>query len=215
MRCPQPLGTKGSLKWLQRAVAHAPDLLQPTGLPTIRWVSPLRGDDFAEYRDAAFLARIGLAHLAPALAEFWPRRGPQWDGLGIFDGGVVLVEAKAHLDEFKSPPSKAGPDSRARIEASLAWAADRMGATAPWGAQYYQYANRLAHLVWLRDQGVGAHLLCVDFLRDAEVGGPATATDWQAAYAAADRCIGLPSKTGFEEAIHHVYPDTHRLDRPA
>lgn len=48
----------------------------------IEWLSPLRTDDYAEYRDAAFLQKLGLAQHAAALKEFWPTRGPQWDGLG-------------------------------------------------------------------------------------------------------------------------------------
>jgi hypothetical protein len=46
---------RGSLKWLRRAVAPRPDLLQPAAPPEVRWVSPFEPDDFAEHRDAAFV----------------------------------------------------------------------------------------------------------------------------------------------------------------
>ena len=68
------------------------------GARSITWRSPLRSDDFAEYRDADFLKVVGLEEWSGALAEFWPQRGPQWDALGVSNqGDVLLVEAKAHL----------------------------------------------------------------------------------------------------------------------
>ena len=54
-RKPQPPARRGSQKWLQRAVARAPGLLQPSGLPPLEWCSPLADDEFSEYGDAAFL----------------------------------------------------------------------------------------------------------------------------------------------------------------
>lgn len=211
MRIPQPPGTKGSLKWLQRAVNQRPDLVQPTDLPPLTWVSPLVGDDHAEYRDAAFLARLGLAPLAPALADFWPRRGPQWDGLATFPGGVVLVEAKAHLPEFRSPPCAAGPASGARIAAAFEQVQRALDLPLTrWDRRYYQYANRLAHLWWLRAQGIEAHLLLVGFLHDAESAGPTDPAEWHAAVAVAEAALRLePNPLG--PFIHHVMPDTRAL----
>jgi len=77
VRAVQKCGNKGSLKWLQRAIAAHPELLQPLNVPTIRWVSPLAEDEFAEYRDAAFLEQIGQAGLRDSLKQFWPALGPQ------------------------------------------------------------------------------------------------------------------------------------------
>ena len=301
MRVAQPEGTRGSLKWMQRAVAWRPDVLQPGALPPLDWVSPLAWDDFAEYRDAAFLARLGLDGLAPALAAFWPRRGPQWDGLARFDGGVVLAEAKAHLAEFDSPASAAGATSAAQIAAAFAKvqadlqhgpavldsefavsetsspavsvgvmpvpeksdpslkglrepasATPRQTAASPgvadppaahpippghaplsrqttmaapqgkhppdpprWDRVYYQYANRLAHLWFLRAQGVDAHLLLIGFLGDTERGGPSDAEDWHAAYSRADAALGLPRRHALTPFIHHLSPDTAVLTTPA
>lgn len=66
----------------------------------IRWVSPVAADRYSEYRDAEFLETIGEKHLAPTLAEFWPRQGPCWDALARLDGGgCVLIEAKSHVSE--------------------------------------------------------------------------------------------------------------------
>jgi len=42
----------------------------------VRWLSPIKDDDFAEYYDQEFLDRLGLSKLRVPLREFWPRGGP-------------------------------------------------------------------------------------------------------------------------------------------
>ncbi|MCW5718337.1 MAG: hypothetical protein KIS68_10955 [Bauldia sp.] len=113
MRIPQPLGTRGSLRWVQIAINRHPDLLE-AALPGIRWLSPLAADDYAEYRDGSFLRLVGLDSLTPKLKGFWPTRGPQWDALGLMGTAPVLVEAKAHLREFISPPTRGKGARRGR-----------------------------------------------------------------------------------------------------
>jgi len=161
-RFPQDVGIRGSQKWIQLAVndtkARSFDqLIIPhlSGAKGIMWCSPLAGDQFAEYRDAAFLNRIGASHLSAELADFWPSRGPQWDALGRSDAGdVLLVEAKAHIREMLSPASAAGEVSRKKIEDVLMETALNMGAEprCPWIENFYQLTNRLAHLHFLRKQ---------------------------------------------------------------
>lgn len=214
-RAVQPEGTRGSLKWIQRAVEErwpALDgaiLQKLAGATEIEWRSPLRADDFAEYRDADFLERLGLGHLAEALAAFWPRRGPQWDALGRSDAGhILLVEAKAHIGEFCTPGTSAGPASRAVIQARLAEVADALGATPgrPWADLFYQLANRLAHLHFLRAQGVPAFLVLVGFLDDRDMDGPSGAETWVAAYQLAAYALGLPTRHALSPFIVHAFP---------
>jgi hypothetical protein len=125
----------------------------------VRWVSPLAEDNFAEYRDASFLVRLGLEALTPNLREFWPARGPQWDALGVFDGGIVLVEAKAHIREFFSPPTTASGRSLEQIRVAFALTRASLGASekSAWESSFYQYANRIAHLDFLRRNKANAH----------------------------------------------------------
>src|SRR5262245_46671097 len=120
-RFPQKLCPKGSQRWMQWFVNHAPRVLNDAiGLGPIEWRSPLRDDDFAEYRDAAFLDRLGITLPRRPLEGFWPRGGPQWDGLGkAASGEVILVEAKAHLNELYSPASAASESSLAAIQLAL------------------------------------------------------------------------------------------------
>ncbi len=213
MRIEQPQGRRGSLKWIQRAVAHRPDLLQPPGLPPIRWLSPLAEDGWAEYRDAAFLRRLGLDQLVPELAAWWPSRGPQWDALGLAGDQPVLVEAKAHAAEFRSPPTQAGFVSRARIEAALSQVKAGLGVpdAVDWTGTFYQFANRLAHLWWLRSHDVQAHLLFVDFVHDAEMGGPSDSQAWDLAFDEAAQALGLPALHPLSPFVHHSRPDVRSL----
>jgi len=100
-------------------------VLGPLPFPhQLDWVSPLERHGFAEYRDKAFLERIGCADCWPKLATFWPRGGPSWDALGTLtwpDGrGVLLVEAKSHVKEIRGVGCDATPVARERITQSLA-----------------------------------------------------------------------------------------------
>lgn len=215
MRTVQPAGTRGSLKWIQRAVNERWDsleapLLEALGTDAIEWTSPLIGDAYAEYRDDSFLARIGQAGLADDLKAFWPARGPQWDALGVTStGDVLLVEAKAHIAEMCSPGTAAGPASRARIEQALDEVAVRLGARpdrAAWSMHFYQLANRIAHLDFLRQRGVRAWLVLVNFLDDKDMHGPTTEEAWDAAYAVAFHVMGLRLRHPLSRYILHVYP---------
>jgi hypothetical protein len=220
MRVVQPEGAKGSLKWIQTAVNRRPDVLNKailSALPDARsvvWRSPLAADNYAEYRDGAFLGRIGCGHLAGELQSFWPRRGPQWDALGLTDrDDVLLVEAKAHIGELCSPGSAAGPESRLRVEGALAQAASALGAKprAPWADVFYQLANRLAHLEFLSRHGCRAWLVLVNFVGDAEVGGPSTRGEWEAAYTVVHHVIGLRLDHRLSGNIIHIYPHVAEL----
>jgi hypothetical protein len=211
MRIQQPLGAKGSLKWMQAMVATGAidraiaDVLGLAPGVSIEWRSPRAEDDFAEYRDEAFLHAVGLDRLAADLRQFWPERGPQWDGLAVTgDGRVVLVEAKAHVSEMSSSCG-AGPRSRERIGAALDSCKERLGArsAADWMAGYYQYANRLAHLQFLRDHGVKAELLFVYFLDDPDM-GRTSSTAWAATIDACHDHLGLPEGTTIE-GVHDLF----------
>ena len=116
------------------------------------WVSPLKSENYQEYQDD-FLDALGLSQFNTARAQFWPKRGPQWDGLAKVkrDGqtGYVLIEAKAHPGETQSSTQAQG-DSLKKINASLR-ATQMHLAIKPqdWTQDHYQTANRLAFLYFM------------------------------------------------------------------
>ena len=218
MRIPQSKGKRGSQKWLQIAVEQDwSDLSEPilAALPpgrSIRWLSPCVDDEYSEYRDSSFLERLGLERLSGSLHEFWPRRGAVWDGLARTDEGeYLIVEAKAHIGEFCSGECKAeSPNSIAQIKNALEWTAGQLGTndlfvTVGFTA-FYQYANRLAHLAWLRGQGVEAFLVLVGFVDDADMPGHTTPAAWEAAYLVADKALGISRGHPLSSFIIHAHP---------
>lgn len=201
---------KGSQKWLQHFVETAPSRLQPKELGPMTWISPRAADDFAEHRDGAMLQRLELTDLAPELAGFWPSRGPVWDGLARAGQTRVLVEAKSHPAEFLSPPSAArDPGSIARIAAAFATVKAALGADdrSDWSRVFYQYANRLAFLWFLRGQGVDARLLFVSFTGDHEMHGGASVDTWKALFRAADYALGLSPDHPLAPHVLHVFTE--------
>jgi hypothetical protein len=184
---------------------------------TFDWRSPLKGDNWAEYRDSAFLIRIGLAHLKEALAEFWPARGPQWDGLArTSDGKILLFEGKAHVRELDSSCGASSLLSRRKIEYALNEAKSYFGVApgSDWLNGFYQYCNRLAHLHFLRSHGVPADLIFIYFVRDEEMRGPSTSDVWRRALQPVYQALGidrLMPLTGVSE----LFIDVGELRLPA
>jgi hypothetical protein len=166
---------------LSEAVLISLQTLHAT-VETIRWVAPLETTKFYEPRDSAFLKAVGLQSYAKQLSAFWPSRGPRWDALAVMQPGnaVLLVEGKSYPAEMLGGGCKASKAARTRIESSLSAAKARLNAhpDADWLGQLYQFANRLAHVHFLRDVcGAPAYLANLCF-----VGDPHCATseaDWR------------------------------------
>jgi hypothetical protein len=212
---------RGSLDWIQKSINQTSprsiDAMIVSKLgdaKIINWKSPLANDDYAEYRDIDFLKKIGAAALADQLQKFWPASGPQWDALGVTDADdILLVEAKAHIGELLSSPSQAGVESRLKIDAALDETACFLTAEprVVWADTFYQLANRVAHLYFLRKHGLKAWLVLVNFLGDRDMKGPDSAAEWEAAYAVIWYVLGIPRRNPLEKYIVHVYPQVSEL----
>lgn len=215
---------KGSQRWLQIAVNCRPDVLNaplrramrlPDGAP-VEWLSPLAGERFVEYRDGATYDRLGVTLARRPWQDFWPAGGPMWDGLArLGTDDVLLVEAKAHVPEVISTGTRATGANRARIAASLRAVQDalapRSGGAVDWAGTFYQYANRVAHLHFLREEnGVPAHLVYVYFLNAADVGGPADRLEWEGALKVVEGYLGL-GRHRLSKYIHKLYVDCREL----
>ncbi len=202
---PQGKKERGSQKWIQVAVNERPDLLNryiqeslgPAASPAIQWKSPLKEDDYAEYSDQDALEKLRLEISRGALTEFWPERGPNWDALGVTDSGpVFLVEAKSHINELKSVCGAKGK-SLLQIEKALALTRDFLDVRAEnvehrWLCDFYQYANRLAHLYFLREiNHRDVYMVFVYFVNDTEMGGPSTIEEWKGAIRLVESLLGV------------------------
>jgi len=185
---------KGSQKWLQKLINEDASainamLKQSLNLPQtekIDWLSPLEKDNYAEYYGEAFLEKLKLSALVPNLRKFWPKGGPHWDGIGISSSHkVFMVEAKSYISELISSLRAIDPDSRHQIQESLNRTKKELGSKtdSDWSKTYYQYANRLAHVHFLRRNGVDAYFVPVYFLNDVEMNGLNTVDEWKGAFA--------------------------------
>lgn len=196
------LAFKGSQLQTQLYVNAATDVLDDAvreAVPALQgleisWRSPLRDERYAEYRDAEFLNALGLDELTPELKRFWPARGPRWDALARAGGEdspiAILVEGKSYPAEMVSTSEAAG-HSREQIAGSIVWAQQRLGMEADperWLSQRYQLANRLAHTLWLRDQGVEAWLLHILFVNDPH--SPTDEAEWLSSMGRAHKELG-------------------------
>ena len=192
-RISQGPGVKGSQKWIQKLVNEKPDLLNSPirtqlDLPDtekITWLSQIADDDYAEYQDEAFLDLLGIKLPKVSLSDFWPSRGPVWDGLGKSETEkVFLVEAKSHISEVLSPKTGARVTSLRKIKKSLDETKTFLHSNSEhdWASTFYQYTNRLAHLYLLRElNDVSAYLIFVYFLNDEDMNGPKSIDEWHGA----------------------------------
>ena len=216
----------GSQYWLQVAVNCRPDVINEAikkamnldASDSIKWLSPLREHCFAEYRDCAFLERLGLDCLCPCLRHFWPKGGPSWDGLARTSGDRrILVEAKANIPELNSSPCKAEGDSLKKIKRALketrSFLKVRSGAN--WKKCFYQYANRLAHLYFLKERHkVDAALVFVYFVGGTtrSAGLAVTRDGWETEIELVHSHLGLrPHAPWMRENVFDVFIDVDDL----
>ena len=221
-RFPQKRAQRGSQKWLQRLVNAYPDLLNARIIQGaelaesthITWLSPVATDDFAEYRDKAFLDLLTISLPKRNLKDFWPDRGPQWDALGrAEDGTVLLVEAKSHIPEIMSSLGAKFAKSEKLILSSLNETKEYLNGRSEgdWSSPFYQYANRIAHLYLLRVLNeIPSHLVFVYFLNDKEMGGPTTREEWFGAMRLVHSGLGI-GRNRLEPFICNVFIDVRDL----
>jgi hypothetical protein len=176
-----------------------------------------------EWRGVDFLADERPDLIRAYRSEFWPQTGnvPNWDAIGRRETGAghewLLVEAKGHLRELdQACAAKVASlgGSREAIAGRLdeVKAAISPGSPNDWLAHYYQFANRVATLWFLAEQGVQARLLHVCFegeghFRDA----PRTAEEWRcgrdgiAGLDAMHGWFGRPFEHSLEARLHELF----------
>lgn len=213
MIVPQKRGTKGSQKWVQDIInacplildTHIREIIPSLSGREIRWVSPLE-PDFAEYRDGDFLSSLNLQGLTEDLNQFWPKNGPQWDALGktADDKIFFLIEAKANVPEIVSTCQAKDEKSIDLISKRLTETQQWLNCRTPfidWQHGFYQYANRLAHLFFLRKiHQKEAYLIFLYFLND-ETHISTSRDAWDSALQLQKKLMGLSVKSLAEKAV--------------
>jgi hypothetical protein len=152
----------GKDKLAEMIIAASPSLLTFVEDKTkIVWKSPLEESEFYEYRDD-FLEVLDLKketydEAKVKLGGFWPKNGPQWDGLAVVNGingqkGFLLVEAKAHLAETKSDLKAESPISIDMINKSIIRTQEHYNIQPNnWTKHYYQLGNRIAYVFFMNE----------------------------------------------------------------
>jgi len=190
----------GSQRQIQFYVNERPDALDRAISEAFarpfspRWVSPLRDERYEEYRDERFLKALKLGHFLPRLKAFWPTGGPRWDALARVEGdppGVILLEAKSHVEEICGCCKAKDPVSLVKIDAALAQAKRwlQVPPGTDWKGDFYQMANRCAHLYFFREVlGIEAWLVNLCFVDDPH--SPTTRGEWENGLAGIKREFG-------------------------
>ena len=223
MPTPPRFAEAGSKRWLQIAVNRRPDLLDQAfreagaidAEETMHWCSPIAQTNFAEFRDENAFRYLGIAELPKkSLIDFWPARGPVWDGLATTSKDqFILVEAKAHIPEILSPPSAAGEKSIEKIRTALNEARKFYAPRSSkiWFNHFYQYCNRLAHQYFVAHLNeLKSRMVFLDFINAEEVNGPSSKEEWIGTTKLIHAFLGLPeSLEGF--GVHHAYIDVKVL----
>jgi hypothetical protein len=115
--------------------------------------------------------------------------------------GVLLAEGKSYPGELFGGGCKATEPARSQIADAIASTQRWLGASDDpegWMGRQYQFANRLAHLYWLRERaGVRASLVHLLFVDDPH--GPTSREEWITAMESAYDELGLAGR-----AIQHV-----------
>jgi hypothetical protein len=117
---------------------------------------------------------------------------------------LLLVEAKAYIEEGVDFRSRASDASLEQIQRSLQTAKEAFRASddASWERPFYQYANRLAHLHFLAGLNqLDAYLLFLYFADAPDVPQLCSREQWEGAERLTKKCLGLPSNHPYSDRV--------------
>ena len=121
---------------------------------------------------------------------------------------ALLVEAKAHILELNSSPTRASGKSLQQIRRSLNEVKAYLGSACPhnWSSLLYQYANRLAHLYFLRElNAIDAYLVFVYFISAPDVPKPVSVCEWRAATHVIKEVLGIGENHSLAPFVAEIY----------
>lgn len=165
-------GKKGSKFWMQTVVNLCDGIVltkaiqsKDSNIGNIKWLSPLLKDDYRE------LKTYEIKGISKDQLDFWPDKGPSWDGVGIDENGtIILVEAKANINETRTKCSASNSKSINQIKSSMKSVHNKISSTAYdediWFNKYYQIGNRITFLVKLKEKGFNVKLVLLNIVDD-------------------------------------------------
>ena len=182
-------GKKGSKYWMQTIINSEMkiELEKQIGIGNINWFSPLGEDDYVEYKlNQNYI--VNLIGIPKSFYDFWPSNQPQWDAIGMTKDEIVLVEAKAHLQELNSNLSAKSEESKMLINESMKKVFNKYfsnGNFDKWTRGYYQLGNRLTFLKMMNDlleaDGRKVKLVLLNVVGDHTY-RPTSETEWKKSY---------------------------------
>ena len=142
---------------------------------------------------------------------------PNWDAIGkiVVDDSEewILIEAKAHIEELESECGAKEKGGLPKIRHAFQQTMDDLGISTPinnWLKPYYQYANRLAVLSFLRKYDIKARLVNIYFVGDLNRKGwtsPGSIEEWHKPLSLLESHLGLSAGHKLMPFIHNLYLD--------
>jgi hypothetical protein len=183
-------GKKGSKFWIQtllnldngNILSSKILKIDPT-IENITWISPLKKENYREFKTKEILEKFSNATntFVSSDISFWPYQGPWWDAVGVNyeKNTIILVEAKAHIDETMTKCLSKDLRNIELIKQSMKEAHDIIVSDSKYGIsnnhiydadvwfkKYYQLGNRLTFMVQLRKQGLDVKLILLNIIDD-------------------------------------------------
>ena len=150
--------------------------------------------------------------------EWWPQgRGiPNWDAVGWLIEGttkeLLLVEAKANVEELQSNCGAKDPNSLKKITAALMETQRALGMpyARNWLRGCYQMANRLALLHFLNSRGIPTHLVLIYFTGDRgsrkpKRTCPSSRQEWLRPLAEQEVALAVGSNHPLESRVQSIF----------
>ena len=173
----------------------------------------------AELQGIEFLAKNEA--LQKKWERFWPvgRGIHNWDAVGWVCSNeiqeLLLVEAKAHIEETKTNCQAKDPGSIKKIVEAFEMVKNALGVPNEigWMKDYYQVTNRIASLYFLHQQKIPSHLLFIYFVgdrRNSRRESPQSKEEWEKILKMQEESVGLPRGHILEDRIHKLFL---RVDR--
>ena len=148
--------------------------------------------------------------------SFWPNtRHPQWDAIGIApDNSLVLVEAKANIEEVKSKIRATDSSSKEIIKSTIF---NELDNNDKWLTMYYQIANRLVFLKKIKEHyGSTRNVYCVflyfadDFTLDGTSRKKASKVEWEEKISSIHKEVSIPDsiRNNIKEIIVDIWKES-------